>query len=115
MVDPEAAALEGGFPGARARSGGARHGPGAKRVGLALEGRAPARDGAEIVDAAGRKDRRRHFGRVRAERRRADRDGLCRERAAAPGTAVGLVVRGKPLAARVAPLPFHPHAYYRGP
>jgi len=25
-----------------------------------------------------------------------------------------LLVRGKPLEARVAPLPFHPHAYYRG-
>jgi aminomethyltransferase len=33
---------------------------------------------------------------------------------AAVGTAVGLVVRGKPLPARVAPLPFHPHAYFRG-
>ena len=34
--------------------------------------------------------------------------------AAAPGTALQLLVRGKPLAARVVPLPFVPHRYYRG-
>jgi aminomethyltransferase len=33
---------------------------------------------------------------------------------AAPGTPVTLIVRGKPLPARVTALPFHPHAYYRG-
>jgi aminomethyltransferase len=31
-----------------------------------------------------------------------------------PGTPVALVVRGKPLSARVVAMPFHPHAYYRG-
>ena len=30
------------------------------------------------------------------------------------GTPIGLMVRGKPLSARVVALPFHPHAYYRG-
>ena len=33
---------------------------------------------------------------------------------AAVGTPVDLIVRGKPLAARIVALPFHPHAYYRG-
>jgi aminomethyltransferase len=33
---------------------------------------------------------------------------------AAIGTKVGLLVRGKALPAIVAPLPFHPHAYFRG-
>ena len=33
---------------------------------------------------------------------------------AAVGTPVDLMVRGKPLSARVVALPFHPHAYYRG-
>jgi aminomethyltransferase len=32
---------------------------------------------------------------------------------AADGTALELMVRGKPLAARVAPLPFIPHRYIR--
>jgi aminomethyltransferase len=33
----------------------------------------------------------------------------------APGNAVDLVVRGKKLAARITPMPFHAHAYFRGP
>jgi aminomethyltransferase len=33
---------------------------------------------------------------------------------AAVGTPINLMVRGKPLSARVVKLPFHPHAYYRG-
>ena len=33
---------------------------------------------------------------------------------AAVGTPLSLMVRGKPLSARVVALPFHPHAYYRG-
>ena len=33
---------------------------------------------------------------------------------AAVGTPVDLMVRGKPLPARVAALPFHRHAYHRG-
>ena len=40
--------------------------------------------------------------------------GYVASSAAAPGTSVSLMVRGKPLAARVSPLPFHPHAYHRG-
>jgi aminomethyltransferase len=32
----------------------------------------------------------------------------------AVGTPIDLMVRGKPLSARVVTLPFHPHAYYRG-
>ncbi len=32
---------------------------------------------------------------------------------AADGTALELLVRGKPLPARVVPLPFHPHCYAR--
>jgi aminomethyltransferase len=33
---------------------------------------------------------------------------------AAPGTPVGLVVRGKTLPAKVAGMPFVPHRYFRG-
>jgi aminomethyltransferase len=32
---------------------------------------------------------------------------------AAVGTPVNLMVRGKPLSARIVTLPFHPHAYHR--
>jgi aminomethyltransferase len=40
--------------------------------------------------------------------------GYVASAAAAPGTPLGLIVRGKSLAASVVALPFHPHAYYRG-
>jgi aminomethyltransferase len=33
---------------------------------------------------------------------------------AAPGTELNIVVRGTPLAARVVPMPFVPHNYFRG-
>ena len=40
--------------------------------------------------------------------------GYVERAAAAVGTPINLMVRGKPLSARVVALPFHPHAYYRG-
>jgi aminomethyltransferase len=39
--------------------------------------------------------------------------GYVRADLAVDGTAVSLMVRGKPLPARVAPLPFVPHRYVR--
>jgi aminomethyltransferase len=33
---------------------------------------------------------------------------------AAPGTQVSLMARGKPLAAKIVPMPFVPHHYFRG-
>ena len=33
---------------------------------------------------------------------------------AAPGTQVSLTARGKPLAAKIVPMPFVPHHYFRG-
>ena len=106
--------VEGGFPGAARIQAALADGPARKRVGLLPEGRAPAREGAEIVDALGRRDRPRHLRRLRRRARRADRHGLCRESAAAPGTPVSLMVRGKPLRRASSPLPFDPHAYHRG-
>src|SRR5476651_2465192 len=45
--------IEGGFPGADRIQGALANGADIVRVGLRLDGRAPARDGAEIVDAMG--------------------------------------------------------------
>jgi glycine cleavage system aminomethyltransferase T len=39
--------------------------------------------------------------------------GYVERAAAAVGTPLSLMVRGKPLSARIVALPFHPHAYYR--
>ena len=111
-IDPVEAALawsipkrrraEGGFPGAARIQAALAERPGAAARRPAARRRAPAREGAEIVGRGRRADRRRHLRRLRAERRRADRDGL-RRRAPLPRRERRSVsiVRGKALAARV--------------
>jgi aminomethyltransferase len=106
--------LEGGFPGAARVQAALAEGPARKRVGLKPEGRAPARDGAEIVDASGAEIGRVTSGGFGPSVGGPIAMGYVASSAAAPGTPVSLMVRGKPLAARVSPLPFHPHAYHRG-
>jgi aminomethyltransferase len=106
--------LEGGFPGAARVQAALAEGPARKRVGLKPEGRAPARDGAEILDAAGAEIGRVTSGGFGPSIGGPIAMGYVASSAAAPGTPVALMVRGKPLAARVSPLPFHPHAYHRG-
>jgi aminomethyltransferase len=106
--------IEGGFPGAARIQKGLSEGPTRKRVGLRPDGRAPAREGAEIVDAAGAALGVVTSGGFGPSVGAPIAMGYVASAAAAPGAALSLVVRGKPLAARVAPLPFHPHAYHRG-
>jgi aminomethyltransferase len=106
--------LEGGFPGAARVQAALADGPARKRVGLKPEGRAPARDGAEIIDASGAEIGRVTSGGFGPSVGGPIAMGYVAHSAAALGTPVSLMVRGKPLAARVSPLPFHPHAYHRG-
>jgi aminomethyltransferase len=105
---------EGGFPGAaaiaRQLAGGARR----RRVGIQPQGRAPAREGTEIVDAAGAA-----IGRITSGGFGPSVDGpiamgYVAQPAAALGTAVQLMLRGTPRPARIVPLPFVPHRYHRG-
>ena len=83
------------------------------RVGIKPEGRAPAREGTEIRSHRGRTDRQGHVRRLRPERQRPDRHGLCRKRLRRARHAVQLIVRGKELPASVVALPFVPHRYVR--
>ena len=106
--------LEGGFPGAARVQAALVAGPARKRVGLRPDGRAPAREGAEIVDASGTEIGRITSGGFGPSVGAPIAMGYVASSAAASGTPVSLMVRGKPLAARVSPLPFHPHAYHRG-
>ncbi len=106
--------VEGGFPGAARIQAALAGGPRRKRVGLRPDGRAPARDGApiEAPDGAG-------LGAVTSGGFGPSVNapiamGYVAASAAEIGTAVNLVVRGKPLPARVVALPFRPHAYFRG-
>ena len=115
LVDPEAPPLEGGFPGADAHPARADR-----------RADAPARRpqaGRASAGARRRRDRRRRTARRSASSPPAASVpsvgapiamGFVQAAYAAVGTPVGLVVRGKPLGARVVALPFHPHAYYRG-
>jgi aminomethyltransferase len=106
--------VEGGFPGAGRVQAALAEGPVRRRVGIRLAGRAPAREGAEIVGQSGEPIGRVTSGGFGPSVGAPIAMGYVASAHAAPGAPLALLVRGKPLEARVAPLPFHPHAYYRG-
>lgn len=103
---------EGGFPGAERIQREIAQGPARLRVGIKPEGRAPAREGTEITldDNVIGKITSGGFG---PSVNGPVAMGYVEARYAAPGTAVMLMVRGKPMPARVAALPFVPHNYVR--
>jgi aminomethyltransferase len=102
------------FPGAARILRELRDGPKRLRVGLRPEGRAPAREGAEIVDAAGAKIGVVTSGGFGPSLNAPVAMGFVDAAHAKSGTPVNLMVRGKPLPAVVADMPFVPHTYYRG-
>ena len=83
------------------------------RVGIQPDGRAPARDGTEITDATGRVIGTITSGGFGPSMNAPVAMGYIERAYAADGTAVALLVRGKPLPARVVPMPFVPHRYAR--
>jgi aminomethyltransferase len=102
----------GGFPGFPRILRELREGPGRKRVGIRPEGRQPAREGTEIV-AGGRKVGIVTSGGFGPTVQAPVAMGYVEAAYAAPDTPLTLVVRGKELPARVAPMPFAPHRYFR--
>jgi aminomethyltransferase len=105
---------EGGFPGAERIQRELVEGPARRRAGLELAGKAPAREGAEITTANGRKIGRVTSGGFAPSLRRPIACGYVERDFAAPGTDLNIIVRGTPLAARVVSMPFVPHRYFRG-
>lgn len=97
---------EGGFPGADVILEQIEHGPPKKLVGLRPEGRAPAREGAEITTEDGTRIGEVTSGGFGPTVGAPVAMGYVEARFAEPGTPVSLVVRGKPLPARVAAMPF---------
>ena len=98
--------------GALTQTFGLFNGVAKKRVGILPGGRAPAREGTEIlkdgtvvggITSGG-------FGPSLNEPAAM---GYVETAFAADGTQIDLIVRGKPLAAKVAPMPFVPHRYRR--
>jgi aminomethyltransferase len=83
-------------------------------VGILPEGRAPAREGTEIVDASGTRIGTVTSGGFGPTVNGPISMGYVSAAFAAAGTAVGLVVRGKTLPGKVVAMPFAPHRYHRG-
>jgi aminomethyltransferase len=90
------------------------HGTAMKRVGIRPDGRAPAREGTEIADRSGRIIGRVTSGGFGPTLNAPLAMGMIESAFATDGTQIDLLVRGKALAAHVAPMPFVPHRYRRG-
>ena len=105
---------EGGFPGTSIVQAQIADGAPRKRVGLALDGKAPAREGAEIADSTGAIVGRVTSGGFAPSLGRPIAMGYVESASSAPGTPLSILVRGKPLPARVVSMPFIPTRYFRG-
>jgi aminomethyltransferase len=111
--------VEGGFPGALRIQRELAEGPSRRRVGIRPDGRAPAREGTEILSASGASASGQPIGKITSGGFGPSVNGpvamgYVAARHAAPGTKVQLVVRGRPMPAEVVTLPFAPHRYIRG-
>jgi aminomethyltransferase len=84
-----------------------------KRVGILPVGRAPAREGTQIADKRGNVIGHITSGGFGPSLNAPVAMGYVDIRFAADGTEVDLIVRGKPMPARVAPMPFVPNRYKR--
>ncbi|UXU75500.1 MULTISPECIES: glycine cleavage system aminomethyltransferase GcvT [unclassified Paracoccus (in: a-proteobacteria)] len=113
-VRRQGGAREGGFPGAEAILAELAAGPARSRQGLRPEGRAPIREGVEIFDAAQGGNL---LGRVCSGGFGPSVGGPVAMAILPAGLAEGSTLwaelRGKRLAVRVAPLPFHQPSYKR--
>jgi len=104
---------EGGFPGEGRIMRELREGPSRKRVGIQPEGKAPAREGTEIVDAGGAAIGNITSGGFGPSAEGPVAMGYVAIEHAQPGTQVQLMVRGTERPAKVVEMPFVPHRYYR--
>ena len=83
------------------------------RVGLRVLEGAPAREGAEIADADGAVVGKVTSGGFAPSLSAPIAMGFVTPALSAPGTALKVIVRGKPQAAEVVSMPFVPHRYVR--
>ncbi len=102
---------EGGFPGSARIRRELAEGPVRRRVGIRPDGRAPAREGAEVLASSGERIGTVTSGGFGPSVNAPVAMGYVEARYAEPGTQVSLMVRGKPLGASVVPLPFVLHRY----
>jgi aminomethyltransferase len=105
---------EGGFPGDSVVLGQVKDGAPRLRVGIKPVGRAPARAHTEITDLDGKVIGEITSGGFGPSAEGPVAMGYVPAAFAKEGTAVQLIVRGKPLDAHVAALPFVQHRYFKG-
>ncbi|MDE8654089.1 glycine cleavage system aminomethyltransferase GcvT [Novosphingobium album (ex Liu et al. 2023)] len=103
---------EGGFPGAERILGLLTSGAPRRRIGLSLEGRMAAREGAKVF-AGDREVGIVTSGGFSPTLQRPIAMAYVDSDLAAEGTALSLEMRGKRLDARIVPMPFVPHRYHR--
>ncbi len=104
----------GGYPGANVIHDQQANGADRKRVGLKPTGRAPVREGVELVDTDGNPAGRVTSGGFSPTLNGPVAMGYVTAELSAPGSQLLALVRGKQLEVEVVPLPFVPQRYYRG-
>ena len=103
----------GGFPGFERVQRELAEGPSRKRVGLLLDGRQPAREGAEVATKDGTIVGKVTSGGFSPTLQRPIAMAYVATSQATEGTQLDIIVRGKPLAAVVSSIPFVPNRYKR--
>jgi aminomethyltransferase len=105
--------VDAGFAGAMRILAELEHGAAEKRVGFDIEGRQPVREGALVLDGEGNEVGKITSGGFSPSLQRPIAMGYVAAPFAEVGTALKLEQRGKLFDAKVAPMPFVPHRYYR--
>lgn len=103
---------EGGFPGTFRILAEIDQGPVQRRVGFAIDGRRPVREGALVLDGDGSEVGRVTSGGYSPCLERPIAMGYVATTLSEPGTTLKLEQRGKLFDAKVAPMPFVPHRYH---
>jgi len=104
---------EGGFAGWHRIARELEEGPIRRRVGLAVEGRQPVREGAMVVDDEGTEVGKVTSGGFSPMLEAPIAMAYVPAASAEPGSRVTLAQRGKIFEAKVVPMPFVPHRYHR--
>jgi aminomethyltransferase len=104
---------QGGFPGSARIQREIAEGVSRRRVGLKLEGRAPAREGCEIRKADGTPVGKVTSGSFAPSAGGPVAMGYVETVSASLGTPLQIIIRGAPHPATVAQMPFVPHRYHR--
>lgn len=113
-VRREGGARAGGFPGNAVILRQLAEGTARKRVGILPQDKVPVREGADLLDSAGRRIGKITSGGYGATVERPVAVGYVETEYAKPGVEVQALVRGKPRPCRVAGLPFVERHYSRG-